>query len=139
MSALEDFILENTGWMVTIAIIISLALIGYIADSNGFMSKDKAKKTSKPKKQVSKENKKDKEDKKTENNVLQETEIQSVKEEENATLVEIPTVEEPIEEEKLEKTRPLNIEKDFQKLMEDDDDVPINVDEEKIDDELWKF
>ena len=68
-------------------------------------------------------------------------------EEENSNQEEEVPEEQPKEEPAFDedeillddKTRPLNIEKDFEKLLEEDDEMPDNDVVEKIDEDLWKF
>lgn len=140
MDFLYDFILNNQLLLLVIAVLLAMALIGYIAEEYGFYKKKENNEILETTDEVEIEQP-IKEEKVEISNVVD----NYVNNEQPIEEPEIIAVDEKVEEEpkvKVEQEN-LNIDKDFSKLLDDDDDIVVGDTSETklndIDDDLWKF
>ena len=173
MEIILEFINENYFWIILIAVILLMSLIGYITEQQGINKSEKVVKNKKPKKE-----KKAKQIKETVEDVpnvetiepVTEQEVDSISEPREEQIEEIatepilteqvqeeivPEIDEelfaPIEEQKINRENDLNIDKDFNHVLEDveetadeaDIELPKldSVSSDELDDEedIWKF
>lgn len=139
MEGIFDFVINNAVIIIAISFIIVMAIVGYIVEINGLNAKSELK-----------------EDFEIENSIVDdighEKKIDDSKEDtdikKDEDKVDVDEVDDNLEEkeepEKGEspKKENLNIDKDFSKLLDDEEIIVGNTDDSTlndIDDDLWKF
>lgn len=159
MEGFLEFINANYIWLIIVAAVILFALIGYIADKHGFNNTKKVKKEEINPVENNNKEIKEKNDKSIKKEKMDTVElIEDINPEEELEQIEEVLMEEiNVDEEQLELTKTnekqssynedLNIDQDFNKLLEDveettneaniqiPEDTPIEIEEEDI----WKF
>ncbi len=138
MDVIYNFIIDNTVMIIIVTIILLMAVIGYVAEKNGFKPNKEDFDEDEPLEPVYEEPEKVTENIEPEPTKEETTKEEPITEEKEDVKEE---VKEP-EEEKPSKEN-LNIDKDFSKLLDDEDEIVVGDTDDTsladIDDDLWKF
>lgn len=151
MDFLYDFIINNTTLIIIVAVLLAMALIGYIAEDNGYGPNKKEKNNEEDLSPADEELNSVVEEMEEEQNAENQNveilfnEIPGLEDNAVETVEEAPVIlaEEVVEEPEKPTKESLNIDKDFSKLLDDEEDIVVGDTETQklndIDDDLWKF